>query len=59
MFFTKIISNFIDNSKYESAIFIDDSVKHLDSVKDDRVKLFFANWGYDIKDNKYKIYDYL
>ena len=55
----KIISNFIDNSKYESAIFIDDSVKHLDSVKDYRVKLFFANWGYDIKDNKYKIYDYL
>ncbi len=55
----KIISNFIDNSKYQSAIFIDDSVKHLDSVKDDRVKLFFADWGYDIKDNKYKIYDFL
>ena len=55
----KIISNFIDNSKYESAIFVDDSVKHLDSVNDARVKLFFANWGYDINNNKYKIYDYL
>jgi hypothetical protein len=55
----KIISDFIDNSKYESVIFIDDSVKHLDSVDDKRVKLFFANWGYDVKKNKYKVYDYL
>ena len=55
----KIISDFIDNSKYETVIFIDDSVKHLDSVNDKRVKLFFANWGYDVKKNKYKVYDYL
>ena len=55
----KIISDFINNSEYESVIFIDDSVKHLDSVDDNRVKLFFADWGYDIKKNKYKIYDYI
>ena len=55
----KIISHFINNSIYESVIFIDDSVKHLDSVDDKRVKLFFANWGYDTKSNKYKTYDYV
>ena len=55
----KIISDFINNSEYDSVIFIDDSVKHLDSVDDNRVKLFFADWGYDIKKNKYKIYDYI
>ena len=55
----KIISNFMNNSTYESAIFVDDSVKHLDSVNDDRVTTFFADWGYDINQNKYKIYDYL
>ena len=55
----KIISDFIDNSKYETVIFIDDSVKHLDSVNDKRVKLFFADWGYDVKKNKYKVYDHL
>ena len=55
----KIISDFINNSEYDSVVFIDDSVKHLDSVDDTRVKLFFADWGYDIKKNKYKIYDYI
>lgn len=55
----EIISNFLDRSEYESVVFIDDSVKHLDSVDDNRVKLFFANWGYDNKKNKYKIYDYV
>ena len=38
----KIISNFMNNSTYESAIFVDDSVKHLDSVNDDRVTTFFC-----------------
>ena len=34
----------MNNSTYESAIFVDDSVKHLDSVNDDRVTTF-ADWG--------------
>ena len=55
----EIISNFLDRSEYESVVFIDDSVKHLDSVDDSRVKLFFANWAYDVKKNKYKVYDNL
>tara|TARA_B100001057_G_scaffold80535_1_gene75779 strand:- start:12604 stop:13296 length:693 start_codon:yes stop_codon:yes gene_type:complete len=55
----KIISDFIDRTQYESAIFIDDSVHHLNTVKDKRVKLYFANWGYDKSPNKYEVYDYI
>lgn len=41
-----IISNFLDSSKYNQAVFIDDSVENLNSVKDKRIKCYFADWGY-------------
>ena len=42
----KMISNFLDNSEYDQAVFIDDSVENLSSVGDERIKCFFADWGY-------------
>ena len=31
--------------------FIDDHVKHLDSVKNEDIKCFFADWGYGLNSN--------
>ena len=42
----KVISHFLDNSKYTQAVFIDDSVENLDSVNDQRIQCYFADWGY-------------
>jgi hypothetical protein len=43
----KIITNFLDEQNvYNSAIFVDDAVEHLDTVEDSRVQCYFANWGY-------------
>tara|TARA_Y100000294_G_scaffold130888_1_gene123172 strand:- start:390 stop:1076 length:687 start_codon:yes stop_codon:yes gene_type:complete len=43
----KIITNFLnDHNDYDSAVFVDDAVEHLDSVDDSRIKCYFANWGY-------------
>lgn len=52
-----IIKDFLDNSDYNKAYFIDDSSEHLKSVNDNRVKCFFANWGYE-KKSDFKIYNY-
>jgi len=51
-----IISNFLDdNDQYTKAIFVDDAVEHLDSVKDNRVRCYFADWGYG-ENTHYDIY---
>jgi len=42
----KLISHLLDQEKVDKAYFIDDSVNHLDTVSDNRVKCFFADWGY-------------
>ena len=43
----KIITNFLSKQNiYNSAIFVDDAVEHLDTVDDSRIKCYFANWGY-------------
>ena len=42
----RVIKNYLDKNKIEKAIFIDDSVRNLDTCRDSRVKCFFANWGY-------------
>jgi len=42
----KVISSFLDNSKYNQAVFIDDAVENLDSANDKRIKCYFADWGY-------------
>ena len=42
----KLISHLIDKEKANEAYFIDDSVFHLETVNDNRIKCFFADWGY-------------
>lgn len=54
----EIMTNFIDNSDYDSAIFIDDAIEHLNGVKDKRIKVYFADWAYDKKPNKFNIYKF-
>lgn len=44
----KLIKEIMDNANAQDAIFVDDSVEHLDTVDDDRVKCYFADWGYGI-----------
>jgi phosphoglycolate phosphatase-like HAD superfamily hydrolase len=43
----KIITKFLnDHHNYDSAVFVDDAVEHLDTVDDSRIKCYFADWGY-------------
>ena len=42
----KLISNILDRERIEQAYFIDDSISHLETVDDNRIKCFFADWGY-------------
>ncbi len=43
----KVISNFLnEHNDYDSAVFVDDAVEHLDTVDDSRIKCYFADWGY-------------
>lgn len=41
-----LISHLLDQEKAIEAYFIDDSVFHLETVNDNRIKCFFADWGY-------------
>ena len=41
-----LISSLLDQEKASEAYFIDDSVSHLDTVDDNRIRCFFADWGY-------------
>tara|TARA_B100000989_G_scaffold148312_1_gene110521 strand:- start:126 stop:788 length:663 start_codon:yes stop_codon:yes gene_type:complete len=50
-----LISKYLDNKKINEAIFIDDSVRNLDTCRDSRVKCFFADWGYG-KNSDYENY---
>ena len=43
-----LIKRYLDHNKINNAIFIDDSVRNLDTCRDSRVKCFFADWGYGI-----------
>mgnify|MGYP003975284859 CR=1 FL=1 len=53
-----LISYVMNKSNIEEAMFLDDAVGHLDTVKDDRVTCFFADWGYGHDDGNYPIYEY-
>ena len=51
-FYATFILPFILNLKKEKqSMFLDDAVEHLETVSDDRVKCFFADWGYGINNN--------
>lgn len=52
----EILIGILEHSDYEAVVFVDDSVEHLDSVGDERVKCYFANWGYDARPNDYPVY---
>ena len=54
----EILTGILDHSDYLAAVFVDDSIEHLDSVQDQRVKCYFANWGYDPRPNGYPIFNY-
>ena len=54
----EILTGILDHSEYLAAVFVDDSVEHLDSVQDQRVKCYFANWGYDPRSNDYPIFNF-
>lgn len=44
----KLIKEVMDDMNALDGMFLDDSVEHLDTVDDDRVKCYFADWGYGI-----------
>tara|TARA_B100000579_G_scaffold433684_1_gene452950 strand:+ start:34 stop:720 length:687 start_codon:yes stop_codon:yes gene_type:complete len=54
----KIITNFLNSSDYDSAIFVDDAVDHLRSVNDDRIKVYYADWAYDNNSNEFEVYEF-
>jgi phosphoglycolate phosphatase-like HAD superfamily hydrolase len=41
-----LISKVLDEKTKDEAVFVDDSVAHLHSVNDNRVRCYFAGWGY-------------
>ena len=41
----------------QDALFLDDAVEHLDTIKDRRVKCFFADWGYG-ENSSYEVYKF-
>ena len=53
-----IIRLFLNKSLYDKAIFVDDSIEHLQSINDPRVDVYFANWAYDKNSNGFKVYKY-
>jgi|SaaInlStandDraft_7_1057024.scaffolds.fasta_scaffold120838_2 phosphoglycolate phosphatase-like HAD superfamily hydrolase len=52
-----LISHVMDEESAKEAIFVDDAIEHLETVKDSRVRCLFADWGYG--DNSgYDVYKY-
>ena len=47
----KLIKEIMDEMNAIDGMFLDDSVEHLDTVDDDRVKCYFADWGYGVNTN--------
>jgi hypothetical protein len=52
-----LIKSVMDEKSEQRALFLDDAVEHLDTVKDDRVSCFFADWGYG-KNSGYNVYKF-
>jgi hypothetical protein len=53
----KLIKSIMNEKNEQEAFFLDDAVEHLETIKDDRVKCFFADWGYG-KNSSYDVYKY-
>ena len=52
-----LIADLMDIFDEQEGLFIDDSVEHLNTVKDQRIKCYFADWGYG-KNTDYPIYSF-
>ena len=46
-----LISEVLDKNGETEAVFVDDSVDHLNTVKDNRINCYFASWGYGVNTN--------
>ena len=53
----ELIKSLMLEKNQQEALFLDDAVEHLDTIKDDNVKCFFADWGYG-KNSTYDVYKY-
>lgn len=53
----ELMNQIMVEKKINEAIFIDDSVQHLDSVSNSNIKCLFADWGYG-KNTNYEIFKY-
>jgi len=53
----ELIKSLMLKKDKQEAFFLDDSVEHLDSINDGRVKCFFADWGYG-ENSTYDVYKY-
>lgn len=51
-----LLSTIMDKHEYQKAVFVDDSVTHLDSVYDPRIECYFADWGYG-ENTTYPVYN--
>jgi hypothetical protein len=49
-----LISGIMDLKNEKKSMFLDDAVEHLMTVSDDRVRCYFADWGYGIN-NSYQV----
>jgi phosphoglycolate phosphatase-like HAD superfamily hydrolase len=52
-----LIRSVLDSKAESEAIFVDDAVEHLDTVNDQRIKCYFASWGYG-DNSTYKEYQF-
>lgn len=52
-----LITHVMDENNIKEAIFLDDAIEHLETVKDSRVRCFFADWGYGVNSN-YELYQW-
>ena len=49
--------NKLSENNIKEAIFLDDVIEHLETVKDSRVRCLFADWGYGVNSN-YELYQW-
>jgi len=41
-----LITQLLNDKNEDRCVFVDDAVEHLDTVEDNRIKCYFADWGY-------------
>jgi phosphoglycolate phosphatase-like HAD superfamily hydrolase len=51
-----LLNTILDKSSLKKMIFIDDATEHLNTVKNQNIQCYFADWGYGEKNNDYISY---